>query len=115
MDEATHDLETDTAAQRSPILNLIVAADDGALMGKLDDSLAEIITAGKGELTIKLAISRKGAGSIIFTPDYKEKIPREGCVSTSRYLGNDGEILRNDPAQSTLDFTGGPKVVGGEE
>lgn len=87
----------------------------GVSLGELDDALASLAlavqqTAKKGVLTLKLTLAPNG-NSIKIEDDLTVKTPKPTRGMSFAFVGPSGELLRNDPNQTTMEFT----VVPGEE
>jgi len=78
----------------------------GDINQKLTDALAEVTNAveetGKvGELSIKFTVKKEGKMAIVAV-DIKKKCPEHPLHGTLFYIGDNGELLRDDPRQLRL-------------
>lgn len=80
----------------------------GVSLGELDDALSDLAlavqqTCKPGTLTLKLKLSPNGK-SIKIEDDLTIKTPKPTRGMSFAFVGAHGELLRNDPAQTTLEF-----------
>lgn len=94
--------------------NLLAGMKRGAVLGDLDDTLKEVVTAinatGKpGSITLKLKIVPEGnadSESPIYaiTEDISVKKPRKSRGVAKFFGDEEGNLMRNDPKQDEIKF-----------
>lgn len=103
--------ETATAIDRGS-LNLLDQHQNGAIISDLSEAYREVVEAceltGKGgEVTLKIKIAPpgKGKGRIIgVAMKVTSKVPEAEPYLSIWYVGENGELLREDPNQQKLDL-----------
>jgi uncharacterized protein YfdQ (DUF2303 family) len=81
--------------------------DDGMLLGKLNQSLREVVRAaeqsgGKGTITLKIDVKTIGEGQIGLDPTITTKIPRRKPQGARFWADKDGDLHRSNPKQVKL-------------
>lgn len=99
----------------------ITDLDNGSIDQTLTERMAEVTKAveetGKvGELTIKLTIRKEGKMATVH-PEIKTKIPEHGMHATLFHVGDNGELLREDPKQLRMKALDKPglRAIGGND
>jgi hypothetical protein len=97
----------------SDFINFVLEMRSGAVAADINSKFNELLqavmeTTGKGELTIKFTIkpSRLAMGGAVVEieaeHDCKMKKPQLSIGHSLFYVNEDGELLREDPAQSQM-------------
>lgn len=94
--------------------NLLAGMKRGAVLGDLDDTLKEVVTAinatGKpGSITLKLKIVPEGKADsespiYAITEDISVKKPRKSRGVAKFFGDEEGNLMRNDPKQEEIKF-----------
>jgi hypothetical protein len=94
--------------------NLLAGMKRGAVLGDLDDTLKEVVSAinatGKaGSITLKLKIVPEGKADsespiYAITEDISVKKPRKSRGVAKFFGDEDGNLMRNDPKQQEIKF-----------
>jgi hypothetical protein len=84
----------------------ITDLDHGRIDQEATERLAELTRAVQetkkvGELTLKLSLKFE-SGRAIVVPEIKIKKPQHGLLGTLFYVGENGELLRDDPKQEVM-------------
>jgi hypothetical protein len=92
----------------------ITDLDNGRINQLLTDKMAEVVRAveetGKvGEVSIRFLMKKEGNMAIVGV-DVKQKKPEHALHGTLFYIGQNGELLRDDPRQLTLKNLTTPKL-----
>lgn len=83
---------------------------DGELLRQMDEGVTELCssvmeTGGKGCLTLKLAVVKKGKErQLAIKPTFTKVIPQEETRERLMYADEQGRLCIDDPAQRMLDF-----------
>lgn len=98
--------ENSTPYETPDFAEFITDLAHGNINQKLTEALAEVTDAveetGKaGELTIKFQVRKEGKMAVVAV-DVKKKVPEHPLHDTLFYIGDNGELLREDPRQLRL-------------
>lgn len=92
-----------------PVVRALNDIGDGAFLVESSSKLMEVVAAvhengGKGEITIKLKISKSGNSMVKIDSDVSSKKPKPAKLPTVLYSSEDGQLLQYDPRQGQLDL-----------
>jgi hypothetical protein len=101
----------------TPFAQTLAFLSRGSLDGELAEALAEVVkrvreTGKAGELTLKLKVSmlnQRDEDAVKVTPAVSTKLPKLASFETVMFSTYDGDLLRNDPRQQSLDLKEVPK------
>lgn len=107
---------------KTPFSQQIAYLSRGSLDDELTEALAEVVRAvretGKpGVLSVQLKVQRLNArdeNAVKITPKVTTKCPQLAPYESVMFSTYDGDLLRNDPNQRTLDLQEVPKSAPAE-
>ena len=83
----------------------------GQLAADLSEELANVVkavkrTGGKGSLTLTLTVKPRGrdSGQVELSGEVKPKIPQAPVAPSMMFATDEGDLLRENPAQAKLDL-----------
>ena len=90
-----------------PFTDVIGEVEDGQLLRDLTEASYRVATAAletrkEGTITLTLKYTPTGRGSVQIDANVVEKVPKHTRPSTTFFVGEDGELMRNDPNQPKL-------------
>jgi hypothetical protein len=93
--------------ERKPFAAFLQEQRRGGLHGELSEALQELVRAVEehrkgGSLTLTLSVKPNGDGVVVVTDKVAVKLP-EGEKGSSIFFVDDGNLVRNDPRQTTID------------
>ena len=105
--------------QKTPFSQQLAHMAKGSIDAALTDDMADLVKAindfGKsGSITLKLELKpeRGSSGEVVMIdvkPDISVKLPKPDMIGQRMWPTVDGDLLRHDPDQQTLDLTTVPK------
>lgn len=89
-----------------PFTDIIGEIEDGQLLRDLTDASYRVAEAAMetrkaGSITITIKYTPAGR-SVLIDADVKENVPKHSRPTTTFFVGDDGELMRNDPTQPRL-------------
>ena len=93
--------------------SMLMELNGGDVERELTDKLTEVVSAvkltqKKGSITVTLNVkpATKGGAEIVFvTDELKSKVPEFDRASTLFFIDDENQLRRQDPRQSTINFT----------
>lgn len=92
-----------------PLTDVLGELDNGDFLAEITAELYKVVRAVQetrkaGGLKLTIKLSPTGKGSVELDAKFDATIPEHDRNSTTFFVGRDGSLLRNDPAQPRLPF-----------